>query len=110
MASPIWCSSPGCEANPRSSPKPMVMLVSVTPWSVAPLADPGPQGDASVPNLVPADADDFAVVVVDPAELLLLREDPHPAATRTSTSRTPSQDHGLRFKPTPRWRWPSRCA
>src|SRR5579859_6948827 len=41
----------------------MVMLLSVTPWSVAPFALPGPQGETSVPNVLP---DEGAVVAVCP--------------------------------------------
>src|SRR5690606_40435717 len=50
-ASPISLDRPGADGKPRSSPNPMVMASSVTPWSVAPLASPGPHGDGSVPNV-----------------------------------------------------------
>src|SRR5579862_6748949 len=64
-ASPISLLRPGSPVKPRWSPYAMWIDVSVTPWSVAPFALPGPQGDGSVPNVCPVAA--AAVEVVAPA-------------------------------------------
>src|SRR5271170_3179643 len=55
-ASPISWSRPGLPEKPRSSPYAMLIVESVTPWSVAPVACPLPQGDGSVPKV--ADEED----------------------------------------------------
>src|SRR5579871_4528348 len=73
--------------------------VSVTPWSVAPLASPLPHGDGRVPNISPAAAvvvvapaappvvaDGAAVVDVDEPRLLL-----HAPAASAATAATPSR-------------------
>ena len=49
-ASPISWSRPGLPEKPRSSPYAMLIVVLVTPWSVAPVAWPLPHGEGSVPN------------------------------------------------------------
>src|SRR4051794_35690716 len=88
-ASPISWLRPGAEAKPRSSPYPMVMSSSVTPWSVAPAASPSPHGDSRSPKVVVADAG-----VVDASPLLLwpssslLRLEPHALALSASASAT----------------------
>ena len=56
-ASPISWSRPGLPEKPRSSPYAMLMVEFVTPWSVAPVASPFPQGDGSVPNVAPVEDD-----------------------------------------------------
>src|ERR1700677_920738 len=56
-ASPISWSRPGLPEKPRSSPYATLMVESVTPWSVAPVACPFPQGDGSVPNVAPVEVD-----------------------------------------------------
>src|SRR6516165_4828941 len=68
----------------------MWMLASVTPRSVAPLAPPGPHGDASVPNLPLVELAE----VVEPLAAAVVPEDelprppPHPAATTRTASAT----------------------
>src|SRR5882724_2842006 len=84
MASDCSWLRPGAAEKPWSSPKPIVICVSVTPFSVAPLALPLPHGDARSPNL-PDVAASFTVVVVS---ALLLRLLPHAAATRPPIMRT----------------------
>jgi len=68
------------------------MAVSVTPWSVAPVAVPGPQGEANVPNFfaVPAVGD---VAPTPPAAVVFDDEEPprlllQAAATRTTPKST----------------------
>src|SRR3954451_13556351 len=53
-ASPTSCERPGAEVKPRSSPNPIVIAVSVAPWSVAPFASPAPQGDGRSPKVAAA--------------------------------------------------------
>src|SRR6516165_8653824 len=67
--------------------------VSVTPWSVAPLADPGPHGDARVPNMFAAGA---AVVPPPPPVVAVVDEDEprlllHAPAAKAPTAATPSR-------------------
>ncbi len=53
-AAVISALSPGDDANPWSSPAPMVIVSSVTPWAVAPDASPGPHGHGASPNIATA--------------------------------------------------------
>src|SRR4051794_592052 len=99
MASPISLLRPGDAVKPASSPYSTVIAVSVTPWSVAPLASPLPHGDARSPNL-PDVAASLAVVVVSLA--LLSRLLPHAAASIPPTKRTHnSRSHDRRITQTP---------
>src|SRR3954468_14613383 len=98
MASDCSWLSLGDDAKPWSSPKPIVIDVSVTPFSVAPLALPLPHGDARSPNL-PEDAA-FSVVVVL-LSALLSRLLPHAAASIPPTKRTHnSRSHDRRITQT----------
>src|SRR4051794_7944950 len=100
MASPISLLRPGDPLNPASSPYSTVIAVSVTPWSVEPLASPLPHGDARSPNL-PDEVAPLAVVVVLSA--LSLRLLPHAAATRPPITKTHnSRSHDRRITHTPR--------
>src|SRR6478735_1848701 len=56
--SPISLFRPGAPEKPRSSPYPIVMVLLVTPRSVAPVALPLPQGESKVPNFVVVADDD----------------------------------------------------
>src|SRR5258706_12368612 len=65
----ISCCRPGEPENPASSPYSMVIDVSVTPCSVAPLASPLPQGESSVPNFTAAACAVVVAVVPEVGEL-----------------------------------------
>src|SRR5262245_64928567 len=69
----------------------MVIWSSVTPWSVAPLASPGPHGDGSVPKWSVAAPSACVVPDREPsspvAEGLLPRSELHEAATTSATAK-----------------------
>src|SRR5262245_38776364 len=125
MASLSSWFRPGDWAKPASSPYPIVICLSATPCSVAPLASPFPQGEATSPNIVAFGwvvlvaaavvvaaaelaAEDAVVAVVVavvvggaavvPADVSSLRLPLHAAATVASaTTTTPHRSVALRM-------------
>src|SRR5579871_3301076 len=87
----------------------MVIDLSVTPWSVAPLALPGPHGDASVPNFTPGA---WVVVVATAAAVVVaggaLRPLLHAAARLATSTATPTTAHP-RTAPRCIWSPSGRC-
>src|SRR5271167_2760146 len=92
----------------------MWIEVSVTPWSVAPLALPGPHGDRRVPNVLAAAAAEVLAPVVVEAAADVDGDEPrvllHAEASRASaaTAVSPRNDHVRRSTSLPPvwWRRP----
>src|SRR5580700_3002927 len=80
----------------------MVIVLSVTPWSVAPLAVPGPHGEASVPNVVAGAAVEVVAELTAVAAVVAVvaLDDPRPLLQAATTSAPIRRTALVRIHPT----------
>src|SRR6516225_2639181 len=102
-ALPISWSRPGTPAKPLSSPYAMLMVVLVTPESVAPVAFPFPQGEGRVPNEVVETEPELA------PDTGLATRTPVAVSAETNSASPMGRMHEILFILTPRSDQRNRC-